>query len=191
MAWRVVVSTCRHDTVHVRRLARELAMCLPGARRVNRGGRSLGEMLALARYMGARRLVVVYRGLGGNPGRIAAWDVGGEVARRIPATLYLRGVVFSGDKRIPRASSDVYVYSLGEESEYGLDIASMFDLTYVGVVGVDELGGLSGRVLLVEPVKGRDFLFVLKFYENGAYIGPRMLVKSVRYYRARDKGNNT
>lgn len=178
--WRIVVSTCRHDTVHVRRLARELALSLHAARRVNRGGRSLQELLAMAKSMDAQRLVIIYRGLRGNPGRIVAWDLTCEPFRRLPVAVYLSGVAFSGARRIPRAESEVCVVSVKRESDFAADLAALLNLNYLGLFSVEELLNAAGRLMVVEPVEAANFSFVVKFYEKGSAVGPKLFVKSVR-----------
>lgn len=181
----IFVTTCRHATPPVRRLAKEIAWVLGHARKVNRGRMSLAGVVLMARNMGASRVIVVGRGLHGNPGIITFLNAeGGDEGRRI-LSLSLRGVVFSGMKsRPPVPESHLPVVSLGASEEIAENLAFAFDTVYLGSYALEDLASFSSysRVIAVEGVKSRSLALVLKFLEKGEPIGPKLLVKRLNSY---------
>ncbi|MHB9302976.1 hypothetical protein [Thermofilum pendens] len=183
---RIIFTTSRHDTVPLRRLARELATMLYSAARLNRGGRSLPEVLALARARKASRLVVIYRGRGGNPGRMVFFDLSGDAPRVFPYLIRLRGVVFSpGSAASRRPAREVPVVSLGSETELAEELSVMLDVTYLGAMGEEAVAKYPGRLMVVEKVDRPSLAYVIKFYEGGSAIGPKLLIESLVRIRSR------
>ncbi|MEM0223820.1 MAG: hypothetical protein QXT33_04425 [Thermofilum sp.] len=185
--YEIVISTTRHVTPPVRRLARELSYALWSAKRVNRGGSSFSELILRARSLGARRLIIVGRGLHGNPGRIVFFDIGGTQTRPL-LLLRLRGVAFPEKLRsIRRPSARILVVSVGrcsEESEgIAEDIAYAVNSSYLGCLDEKDLKTFrEARVLVVEHVLEEHLAYVLKFIDNSQEIGLKILVKSTKVY---------
>ncbi|MEM0376428.1 MAG: hypothetical protein QXI90_01440 [Thermofilum sp.] len=185
--YEIVISTTRHVTPPVRRLARELSYALWSAKRVNRGGSSFSELILRARSLGARRLIIVGRGLHGNPGRIVFFDIGGTQTRPL-LLLRLRGVAFPEKLRsIRRPSARILVVSVGrcsEESEgIAEDIAYAVNSSYLGCLDEKDLKTFrEARVLVVEHVLEGRLAYVLKFIDNSQEIGLKILVKSTKVY---------
>ncbi len=183
--YEVVVSTTRHVTPPVRRLARELSYFLWSAKRVNRGGYSFEELVTLARALGASRLVIVGRGLHGNPGRILFYDIGGKEVRALLAML-LKGVVFPPKLRSTRRPrAPVLVASTGSchgaADDAGEDIAYALNAPFVGCIAEERISDFRGvRLLLVEHVLSSNLAYVLKFAEDSRELGLKILVRSVR-----------
>jgi len=176
-----LVTTSRHATPPVRRLAREIAWSLGLAVRVNRGRMNFEEVVELARSRNAERVIIVWRGLHGNPGAVLIVDVTEEA--RFVLVLVLRGVVFAGLKaRPPLPEVKPPVVSLGAEDELAEELALALNTVYLGAHTVEDLRGFSTyrRVVALEPVKRRDFVAVVKFLDQGEELGPKLLVRHVK-----------
>uniref|UniRef100_A0A7C1T6Z6 Brix domain-containing protein n=1 Tax=Thermofilum pendens TaxID=2269 RepID=A0A7C1T6Z6_THEPE len=177
MVVELVVSTSRHPTPPVRRLARELSFALWSARRINRGSSNFQELVVLSRGLGARRLTLVDRGLHGNPGKLLFYDL----SREEPALLlviWLRGVVFPEKPRsIKKPVAPLFVASAGGYLDFAEELAVALNYSYIGEVGSSGMSLTGRRLLLVEPVNKRNLAYVLKFLEDSRDLGLKILVK--------------
>lgn len=176
-----LVTTCRHATPPVRRLAKELAWSLGFAKKVNRGRMSLGELLATAKSMGASRLLIVGRGLHGNPGFLQIVSTQGDGYGELLMTIRLRGIVFGRLKRRPQPpESQLPVVSLNNAEEFAEDLAVSLATIYLGNYTADDVKKFVSytRVIAVEGVGKRDFVAVIKFLEGGGELGPKLLVRN-------------
>lgn len=179
----ILVTTTRHATPPVRRLAREIAWSLGFARKVNRGRMSLDELLLLARRVNASRIIIIGRGLYGNPGRLLFLGVSGEVEMKKILFLHLKGVVFSGMRnKPPLPAYRLPIVSLGVTDDVAERIALGFDALYLGRYSLEELRNFKSysRVIAIEPINRKGL--VLKFLERGEPLGPRLLVKTLQGY---------
>lgn len=185
--YEIVISTTRHVTPPVRRLARELSYALWSAKRVNRGGSSISELVLRARSLGAKRLIIVGRGLHGNPGRVAFLDIGNAQVKPI-LLLRLRGVAFPERLRsIRRPAARILVASVGrcleEPVSIAEDVAYAVNSAYLGCLQEEDLKAFKdARVLVIEHVLKENLAYVLKFIENSQEIGLKILVKSAKIY---------
>lgn len=177
----ILVTTCRHATPPVRRLAREIAWSLGFAKRVNRGRMSFAEVTELAKTWGAKRVIVVGRGLHGNPGLVLFVSTAEGEEGRLVLSLRLRGVVFSGLKRRPpKPEVKPPVVSISTEDELAEVLALALNTIYLGAYTLEDLKMFSTfkRVVALEPVRQKGFIGVIKFLEEGGEIGPKLLVRS-------------
>lgn len=183
----IVISTSRHVTPPVRRLARELSYTLWSAKRVNRGSSNFEELVTRSRALGARRLIIIGRGLHGNPGRISFFDISTAETRPL-LTLVLRGVIFPERLRsIKKPTTPILVASVGRCLEptgvYAEDLAYALNSSYIGCLSVNDFKNFKEtRVLVVEYVQSTRFVFVIKFIENSQELGLKILVRSVKIY---------
>jgi len=168
----ILVTTSRHPTPPVRRLAREFANLVYGGVRVNRGGMSEEELFLLAKELGASRIVIFGRGRGGNPGRVTFIDATGSEPLHIPFIMWLRSVVFLN--RAGRARSPTPIFSTGECNGFPEDFSLAIDVPYLG-----ERVDYPRRYILIECVARRRILAVIKFIEGGREIGLKMIVEKV------------
>lgn len=175
---RLIITTSRHSTPPVRRLAKELARALFSAKKVNRGGMSYAELFEMSRGMGARRVVIISKGVGGNPGRILFLDCTGDKPEFFPFIVHLRGVVFSEIKRFRSPNNVVPVMCYLEEDEVCEELAFALDIPYLGVFREDVFHSFT-RVMLVEPVRRKNLGYVVKFIEEGGEVGPKLLILRV------------
>ena len=185
MVYEIVISTTRHVTPPVRRLARELSYFLWSAKRINRGGSSFEELVALARVLGAKRLIIVGRGLHGNPGRMFFYSIEGGEAVPI-LTLWLRGVVFPQKLRsVRKPKSPILVLSTGRcrdtAEDVGEEMAYALNSLYVGCVTEEHVASFREvRLLVIEHVLSNKLAYVIKFVENSQELGLKILVRLVK-----------
>jgi len=177
MSVELVVSTSRHPTPPVRRLARELSFALWSARRINRGGSSFQELVLLSKGLSARRLVLVGRGLHGNPGKLLFYDISREEPSLL-LVIWLRGVVFPEKLRsIKRPRAPLFIVSTEGYSDFAEELAVALNYPYVGGFDPSSPGFEGRRLLLVELVGKENFAYVLKFLEGSADLGLKILVR--------------
>lgn len=177
MSVELVVSTSRHPTPPVRRLARELSCALWSAKRINRGGSSFQELALLSKGLGARRLVLVDRGLHGNPGKLLFYDLSQDEPVLL-LVLWLRGVIFPEKLRsIRRPANPLLVASIGGYLDFAEELAIALNYPYLGGVDPGIADFDNRRILLVEPSEKKSFAYVLKFQEGSRDLGLKILVK--------------
>lgn len=169
---RIVVTTSRHPTPPVRRLAREFASLVYGGIRVNRGSMNEEELFSVAKEYGASRIVIFSRGRGGNPGRVTFIDTTGDKPLHIPFILWLRGVVFLS--RAKRAESETPIFSMGECGGLPEEFSLAMGIPYLGRYTAED-----SRSIVVECVARRRLLAVIKFIEEEREIGVKLLVEKV------------
>ncbi|RLE61376.1 MAG: hypothetical protein DRJ35_00600 [Thermoprotei archaeon] len=175
---RLIITTSRHSTPPVRRLAKELARVLFSAKKVNRGGMSYIELFELARGMRAKRVVIIGKGIGGNPGRILFMDCTKDKLEFFPFIIHLRGVIFSEVKSFRNPNNIVPVMCYLKEDEVCEEIAFALDIPYLGVFEKEVFSSFD-RVMLVEPVKKKNLGYVVKFIEKKGEVGPKLLILRV------------
>jgi len=165
-----------------------LALSLPNALRINRGKMNYVDLFEYAKSLGAARVVVVCRGLRGNPGRIVFLDTTAEELCFYPLILKLRGVKLAremGVRPSPPRRAVVAAPSEAEAIEFGQELAGALNLTFVEGVEAGELAGTYDSVLLIEPVRSPRASFAVKFVDPSTLAprGPRLLVE--KYYLKR------
>ncbi len=180
---KIIVTTSRHATPPVRTLAKELSNALFSAKKVNRGRMNLQELFLFSKTRGASRIVIICRGLYGNPGRIVFIDTSRPNLRFYPLILFLKGVKFARDSgiKINRPTSIVPIFSLDKGAEgFAQELASALNIPFVGILGEETNYGFH-RILLVESAQTKDLIYVIKFIEKGKDLGLKLLIKKVVY----------
>jgi len=184
VSYSIIVTTSRRSNPRVRSIANELAAVLPGAVKVNRGKMSLRDLYEHAKWVGAKRIVMVCRGLRGNPRRIIFMDSTGEAPAFYPLILKIRGVKLArelGGRR--RKATSMVVYVEQEDLKgFAHELAGALALSVIEDVARDEAHLYSDSLLFVEPVKSPRAEVALWFLDskNWEPIGPRILVEE--YY---------
>lgn len=174
----MLVTTSRHPTPPIRRTARELAALLYNAVRINRGGLSEAELYAKAKSIGAKRVVIIGRGRGGNPGRVVFVDTSGEEPVKLPLILSLRGVIYLG--RVPRASSETPITWTRSGGELCEELSIALDVPCIGKYS-SGVHREYGRVVVVEKGGGK-ISYVIKFLEVGREVGLKLLVERLVWH---------
>ena len=185
---RLIVTTTRRANPRVRSLAKELALSLYSALRINRGKMSLPELAAVARSYGAVRVIIVCRGLYGNPGRLLFLDTSYEEVRFFPLILALSGVKLAREQGVkptppPSQTPVVPSPSIGENADFAQELAAALDLPYLEVESVGELSPFCHRALVVEWVGSERTKHVIKFVScsSGEPEGPKLFVRKAVY----------
>ncbi len=136
---------------------------------------SFYDLYNYARARGASRVIIIGKGIGGNPGRILFMDVSREKPVFFPLIVHLRGVIFANtvSPRFQRASSIVPLVCTAED-EVCEELAFALDVPYIGVLS--ESNFTFGRVALLEVVRRKKLGYVLKFLERNGEVGPKLLI---------------
>jgi len=175
-----LVTTTHRSNPRVRSLAKELALSLPRAVKVNRGKMSLLDVVANAKALGAQRVLIVGRGLMGNPGRI-------EIMERldppyISLVLKLSGVKLARELGVrPRPPRAIVLTTQpsNEASEFAHELSVALNIPMVEGVGVSGPSSIYDASLFIEYVGKPRALFALRFLDSstGMPRGPRLLVE--------------
>ncbi len=188
---RLIVTSSRHVNARVRSLVKELARVIPGAIKLNRGKLSIEELFSLAKGLGAKRVVIVCRGLMGNPGRIIFLDTSEEEVSFYPLILRILGVKLAREHGVKATRPRGLVVVPGnlddEVVQLSQELASVLCLNCIELP-LEELSSIQahyGGALLVERRGGKAF--VLRFINTSDLkpIGPRLTVGNVVYRRLR------
>ena len=150
---------------------------------------SLQEVLLHAKSIGAQRVIIVGRGLRGNPGRI-------EIIERMEPPLVsmiikLRGVKLArelGVRPQPPHKLSIVVQQPSEVLEFAHELAVALNLPLIEEVEPSELSHAYDSALLVEQASSTRPLPVLRFIDtlSGRPRGPRLLVEKYRVTRYAD-----
>jgi rRNA maturation protein Rpf1 len=175
-----IVTTTRRSNPRTRSLAKELALSLPLALKVNRGKARLTEFVEYARSLGATNVIIVGRGLQGNPGRISIINLSSGCCAHPSLILKLRGVRLARELGVrPQPPTRIAVVALDQPSslELGHELAAVLNLPLLE--GLESVGSTYESVILVETLASG--LQVVRFVSSeGAPRGPRLLVE--RYF---------
>ena len=149
---------------------------------------SYPQLVEYARALGVMRVVIVCRGLRGNPGRIVFLDTTSSSVSFYPLILKLKGVKLAremGVKPTPPRNMVVAAPLTPDSVEFGQEVAGALNLDFVEGVGVEDLASTYDGVLVVEPVESRKAIYALKFVDPKSLRprGPRLLIAS--YYLRR------
>lgn len=175
------MTTTHRSNPRVRSLARELTLCLPRALKVNRGKMSFEEVLERARALGAKRVVVVGRGLKGNPGRLEILSTSLPLPRAHLLLLKLKGVKLAREQGVrpkPPLNLVVVTTPVEEVVNFAHEVAIALDLALVEAdpSRLSELSDVYDAVLLVEPAPQVGFILRFARTVDGEARGLRLTV---------------
>ncbi len=183
--YKIVVTTTRRSNPRVRSLAKEIALALPAAIKVNRGKMNYMEIFKYAKFLNADRVIMVCRGLKGNPGKIMFLDVTGPELKFYPLVLKLKGVKLAREAGIAVKRPNSAIVSARAESEtieFGMELAGALTLPFIENTELRGQSMLAESVLLVERSESLESTFILKFIDarTGNLRGPRLTVEKVQ-----------
>ncbi|RLE84776.1 MAG: hypothetical protein DRJ41_02505 [Thermoprotei archaeon] len=191
---KLLLTTTRHTNPRVRSFVRELALSLGNSIKVNRGKMDINDLYLYAQSLGALRVIIVGRGLHGNPGRVVFLDTTQESPRFYPLILSFSGVTLARDLGIKIAPSRTLTPVVVKRSDpeilgFAQELSGAINRPlFEGNIG-DLVEGYD-KLLLVENLRSKKARFVVKFIDKEFKLaGPRMLVREavlkeipVRYY---------
>lgn len=179
---KIVVTTTRRSNPRIRSLAKEIALALPTAIKVNRGKMNYMDIFRYAKSLNAYRVVVVCRGLKGNPGKIIFLDVIGSKPKLYPLILKLKGVKLAREAGIVVKRPSSIIVSAQAESEildFGMELAGALALPFIENVELHDLSMLAESALVIEVSESLENAFILKFVDTRTdnLRGPRLVVE--------------
>lgn len=168
----LLITTSRHTNPRVRSLVKELALAIGGSIRVTRGKRNFRELCEYARSLKASRVVIVGRGLSGNPGRVVFLDSMQECPRFYPLIIGIAGIRLGREMGVkvtpPPTVVPVIPSPASREDvdliEFSQELAGALDRPFIEIDPALASAGYS-RAILVEGVKRRKAKLLIKFVE--------------------------
>ncbi|HDJ97174.1 MAG TPA: hypothetical protein ENG54_01760 [Thermofilum sp.] len=183
-----IVTTTRRTNNRVRSFAKELASSLCCALKINRGKLNIEELWYLAREYGAKRVVIVCRGLYGNPGRLVFLICNGDSPSFYPLILKLGGIKLAREEgiRLTQPKNITPIAVSVEEPDiilFGQELAAALYLPFLGYSTLEDLNQFES-IIYVEKVGSKKTKYVVKFLspKDGAITGPKIFVREA-YYR--------
>ncbi|MEM1508736.1 MAG: hypothetical protein QXY49_06380 [Thermofilaceae archaeon] len=181
---KIIVTTTRRSNPRIRSLAKEIALALPAAIKVNRGKMNYLDIFRYAKSFNADRIIVICRGLKGNPGKIVFLDVTGSKLKLYPLILKLKGIKLAREAGIVIERPSSIIINARAESEildFGMELAGALALSFIENAELYELSTLAESALVIEASESLKNFFILKFVDTrtGNLRGPRLVVEKV------------
>ncbi|OYT28265.1 MAG: hypothetical protein B6U95_04485 [Thermofilum sp. ex4484_82] len=184
----IIVTTTHHINPRVRSLANELARALPDAVRINRGKQNIINLAEKARLYEAKSVLIVGRGLYGNPGRVTFLSVLENRFFFYPLIITFSGVKLAREQKakIPSVSLEkfsVVVKSSASEDarELALSISEALQLNYAEIDDYKSFIEVFQRLLIVEKSPDKNNLIIKFINPSGRIEGPFLKIKKVVY----------
>ena len=185
----IIVTTTRHVNPRVRSLANELAHTLPDALRINRGKSNISDLAEKARAYNAKTVLIVGKGLRGNPGRLVFLRIMEREYFFYPLIVSLAGVKLARELKVrpsPVSTESFSIVTLEDFSdntkELALALSEALQVNYTETSNLKSLAHIFNRVLFVEETNFEKSPFFIKFVKpDGKNDGPLLKVKRVIY----------
>ncbi len=186
---RIIVTTTRHVNPRVRSLANDLARALPDAIRVNRGKSNIVELAEKARACEAKSVLIVGRGLHGNPGRLVFLAIMEDEFFFYPIIISLAGVKLARELRIKVAPVSFEKFSVAvlenassAAKDFALSLSEALQVNYTESSSLKFLAPVFDRLLFVEETNMEKIPYLVKFVKpSGKADGPFLKVSRVLY----------
>ncbi|RLE89624.1 MAG: hypothetical protein DRJ49_02440 [Thermoprotei archaeon] len=190
MRSKLIVTTTRRPSTRARSLANDLARSLPKATRINRGKLNIEELATKALDLGAERVLIVGRGLHGNPGRITFLMISEERYYFYPLIIQLKGVKLmrelhdiSSPGRVERCAIVITPGPSIELSELAHSLSEVLGIFYLEEDSLRSLSNAFDNIIVLEEIPSIGTRFVLKFINPRDLkpSGPKLFIKRVLY----------
>ncbi|RLE66869.1 MAG: hypothetical protein DRJ38_00530 [Thermoprotei archaeon] len=185
----IIVTTTRHVNPRVRSLANDLAHVLPDALRINRGKNNISDLAEIARAYNARVVLIVGKGLQGNPGRLVFLTVMEYRYSFYPLIISLTGVKLARELNIRPSSVPLESFSVATlknfsdaTKELALALSEALQVNYTEISNLNSLTHIFDRILFIEETNLEKNPFLIRFVKpSGKIDGPLLRVKRVVY----------
>ena len=185
----IIVTTTRHVNPRVRSLANDLAHVLPDALRINRGKNNISDLAEIARAYNARVVLIVGKGLQGNPGRLVFLTVMEYRYSFYPLIISLTGVKLARQLNIRPSSVPLESFSVATlknfsdaTKELALALSEALQVNYTEISNLNSLTHIFDRILFIEETNLEKNPFLIRFVKpSGKIDGPLLRVKRVVY----------
>ncbi len=179
---RLVITTSRRTSNRVRSFVRELCIVFPNVIRLTRGGLSLDEVLARARSVNAKAVLVVTIHKG-NPGRIRfVTPDGKEQMVLFIESAALKREIYRGPKTRVHGLEGVYLQSSVSNNTRLVAgfIAALVDMRLKEVEKIPQLELEQNKVIFwFRDTEKNKTLWTCYQTKDGAEIGPRVRIRSI------------
>ncbi len=181
----LLITTSRRPSRRTRTFIRDLYHVIPGAKRVNRGKKSIEDLKKLAIGEGFKRVLIVGT-LRGNPSTLTFIATLPAEIRYLPLMIWLKGVALRREmtkKRAPYARTLGVVVTSEVPREFGLGFSEGFGVEKPKEIensrDLTELVEYSDVVLLIQK-KGGDLVASFYFTHPLMELGPRMYLGGMK-----------
>jgi len=190
MKYKIVITTTRRPSTRARSLTNDLAKSLPRAIRINRGKLNIEELAAKALDLGAERVLIVGKGLYGNPGRLVFLITTEENYYFYPLIIQLKGVKLireldetSLPSKIERCAIVIAPESSIELSELAHSLSEALGIFYLEENSLKSIARAFDNLIVLEETLSINMRFVMKFVnpKNLKASGPKLFIKRVVY----------
>ncbi len=187
----LLITTTRHVTSKTRSLVKELSLSIDNIIKINRGKMNILELFYKAKQYNCSRVIIIGRGLEGNPGRITFLLTDKEKPVFFPLILKLSGIKLAreiGHKSL-KAPNTVVPIILNNDTDTSIEIfeftqefSAAIDRPFLDI-SIEDIGTEFEKVIFIERAKRRKTKFIIKFYDtkNKTFTGPILFVEKAVY----------
>ncbi len=170
-------------------MANELAHALPDALRINRGKNNILDLAEKARAYNAKTVLIVGKGLRGNPGRLVFLRIMERRYFFYPLIVSLAGVKLARELKVRPSPVSIENFSIvtledfsDNTKEFALALSEALQVNYTETSNLEFLAHIFNRVLFIEETNLEKSPFFIKFVKPGRKIdGPLLKVRRVIY----------
>lgn len=191
----LLITTSRRPSRRTRSFVRDLYHVIPGAKRVNRGKKSVEDLKKLAIGEGFKRVLIVGT-LKGNPSTLTFLSTLPAKVQYLPLMIWLRGVTLRREitkKRAPFARTLGIARTPGVPDEFAFGFSTGLGINGLKEIeepeNVAELVDYYDVVLLIEK-KGTEFVASFYFTHPTFELGPKMYLGGVKKVEASSIDND-
>jgi len=183
----ILVTTSRHPNPRLRTFVKDLVCALPNAFHINRGKLNIDELAAEAYRRGSDVVIIVCRGLYGNPGRIVFMHIYEDRFEFYPLIIQIRGVKLireMPDAKPRKVTDEIIGYFPNDEvEEFALALGEALRIPVLKLYSIDDLRGIPSATLLINRGSRREVAFIVKFISSRDLmpIGPIIRIRKVVY----------
>jgi len=185
----ILITTTRHTTPRTRALVKELVFSIDHIIKINRGKMSILDLFYRAKQLNCSRVIIVGRGLHGNPGRITFLMTDRSKPVFYPLILKLSGIKLAREMGVslrsqPRKTVPVVVSNTSRERseilEFAQELAAAINRPFLEV-DYNTLKEDFENVILVKRSKKAKHCVSIYSLRDDKVTGPTILVEKTVY----------
>ncbi|RLE69217.1 MAG: hypothetical protein DRJ45_06930 [Thermoprotei archaeon] len=190
----ILITNSRRSNPRIRSFTKDLVRCLPQAFLLKRGKLSLNEIKKIASENNFHKMIIICRGLHGNPGKMLFYNILND---RLKITLILKicGIKLlrefnKKDYVMSEANTGIiYVSGNSKSLEIAYLLSDALDMKTIYRIPIEEIMCSVDTIIYIyenNNIVEIKFLDGYVFKENG----PLIKVKSFKYFEKREKNES-
>jgi len=185
----LLITTTRHTTPRTRSLIKELSFSLDNAIKVNRGKMNILELYYKAKQLGSSRVIIIGRGLHGNPGRITFLITDKDTPIFYPLILKLSGIKLAREigYRLTKQPKFLVPVILGNRTnievlEFAQEFAAAIDRLFFDI-NVKTLKKEFEKIIIINKSERKNTKYIIEFYDikKKKTTGPLLFIEKAVY----------